>query len=510
MKNKFTALLAALALLLTACSDSDDHDTDIDMAPDITTESDHTEKTPAPKPEVTDIHAEVYVDNSDNYNYAVFGSINIDYEFTEEDRELQEILRELDPAWSVFAALYNGTPGSGIVNGGVGVLTDMYQYKELFYSELSEDLPFHTLDEMETELGKYFTKNIVEKYMSLVRASAGKISWEQDWVSTVSLTEHKYIDMNNTGGLTDFPIILELDGKLYRAAAGYLSYSTEIDYSLARVLSRADDEIGFVYMMPVPAYENSMIAVRGRLKYDDGVWKYCRLPLYNNEYMSFRDAYELWDVPVLYGSFDRNSLEKFDIDRLMEEAREAAYGPEPALDEGGYGEFRELYLKAYALVRCTIDPGSYMRLSDAKCSLEVPLDNGIGGIYYGYFLPTGYSFDSFYETLAETFDEELAQKLAGSYGIRSYDGALWCYPSGGGLYPVLSHLYDEYAVETPNADTLDIVRTSYYATDDMGWYYDPDIEFDPELKDQYDTATTHIVFVKTEKGWQCQRFDGVW
>ena len=505
MKNKFIALLIALALLLTACSNSDDHhDTQIDIAPDTTEAEPVPTEIQPPKPQITEI--ETVVDLIPEYQYAVSASVNMDYEFTEEDRELQEILRELDPAWSVFASLYSSGTCDAVKGSGIGIHTKLYQYEDLFYLELSEELPFHTLEEMETELGRYFTKNIVKLYMSLMKASAGRIAWVQDGVYTVTLTEHEYIEMNNMGSLTDFPAILELDGKLYRAGAGYHTFIPEIDYSLAKVLRRTDDEIDFVYMLPVPRFGTELIAVKGRLKYD-GRWKYCRLPLYNNEYLKYNEAYDLGEIPILYGNYDRDSLGEFDYGGIMADTRECDGGSGDFLDQG-YSDFKELYQRAYALVRCLDHPGGYLKAAegtDGKCSLQVPLEYNYGEmVCYQHYLFTGYSWDSFYSALTEVFTEEMAEVLAGS-SVYNYGGALWYYMTDG-LYSVPTHLHDEYSAEMIDGNTLDITRTSYFSTIHTGW----DTEFDPQLMEQYDTELTHIIFVNTEKGWRCERFDRAW
>lgn len=508
MKNKFAATLAALAIVLifSACNNSDDHhDTHIEIAPDTTETEPVPTETQPPKPEITITEGErvdlipVYA-----YQYAVSSSVNIDYEFTEEDRELQEILRELDPAWSVFASLYSSGACGAVEGIGIGIHTKLYQYEDLFYLELSRELPFHNLEEMETELGRYFTKNIVKLYMSLMKASVGRIAWERDGVYTVTLTEHEYIEMDNMGSITDFPVILELDGKLYRAGAGYHTFITEIDYSLARVLRRTDDEIDFVYMLPVPRLGSEMIAVKGRLKYDNG-WKYCRLPLYNNEYLKYNEAYDLWEIPILYGNYDRDSLGEFDYSGIMAETRECDGGSGDFLDEG-YGDFKELYQRAYALVRCLDHPGGYLKVPDGTfCSLEVPLEyNYSEMVCYQHYLFTGYSWDSFYSALTEVFTEDMAEVLAGS-SVYDYGGALWFYMTDG-LYSVPTHLHDEYSAEMIDGNTLDITRTSYYSTIHTGW----DTEFDPQLTELYNTELTHIIFVNTKKGWRCERFDRAW
>lgn len=298
MKNqklKLTALISAAAMLFTACAGNDPTEPPDESADPDTSASETKETTPD-----SDMNSTPDTDNDRVYKedsgfpYAVSDDVKITYEFTEEDDELHEILEELDPAWTVFVSFRSGGFDFYEVGNDIEVVFPQKQNAlcETFALLLEDKLPFSTIDEMETEIRKYFSEAVAKEYLGLLRPAKGEIVSEEDGVYEVILPdEYGYFDDN--GVLFGDPILLELDGKLYRTYGGVYPNIGGIDYYVTRILSRTDDEIIFAYLIPARYEEHTFVTGKAALKYEDG-WKYDWNLEYPDNEDEFLDFYEVW------------------------------------------------------------------------------------------------------------------------------------------------------------------------------------------------------------------------
>lgn len=513
MKSKIIALLLTVAVTLTACTESEI----LEIQTDTTTDA------PATKPEQTEQTAEETTDAvyatvpTSAYKYcAVPADTRITYEFTEEDEELHRILQGLEPAWKVFGNLI--TDGLNWIEGyGTGTWVHFSQgawENDWFYQSLSKELPFDSVDGLTAELDRCFTGRAVTDYLTMLNPVKGVTASRDGGVNEVLLTRYEYmnqLDFNEDGEFMNVPLIMELDGKLYRVAerSTVNSKFVDIDVSKTRVLSQSEDEIDFAYICQVP-YEENLIALKGTLRYADGSWKLTGtldLPLSLNISVDILDFYQVWcDKPAaeisVQDGYDQELLEHFDYSRALKQACAQGEGAGDFLD-GEYGGFRELYQKAYALKQYVFDSTVNIPIArdnpNALLTLHVPNEN-VGSESHMYAM-TGFSWDSFYEELLEVFTKELADELIANSGLYSYEGGLWYMEHGVWKDSDTFRVHTEYAFEMTDG-AFDVICTSYY---DFG----ADPEFDPDRAEEYETKVSRCTFIDTEDGWRVSRFDTI-
>ena len=514
MKSKIIALLLAMTVTLTACTESEileiqtDETTAETSAPD-TRQNENTAE------ETTDaVYATV---PTSAYKYhAVPADTKITYEFTEEDKELHRILQDLEPAWKVFGDLI--TDGLNCIEGyGTGTWVHFSQgawENDWFYQSLSKDLPFDSIDGLTAEIDRCFTGRAVADYLTMLNPVKGVTASKENGVNEVLLTRYEYmnqLDFNEDGEFLFVPLIMELDGKLYRVAerSTVNSKFIDIDVSKTRVLSRSENEIDFAYICQVP-YEENLIALKGTLRYADGSWKLTGtldLPLSYNITVDPLDFYQVWcDKPLaeisVQDGYDQELLEHFDYSNVLKQTSAQGDGAGDFLD-GEYDGFRELYQKAYALKTYVFDSTVNIPIArdnpNALLDLHVPSKNA--GAESHMYLMTGFSWDSFYEELLKVFTKELADQLIANSGLYSYEGGLWYMECGVWKDSETFRVHTEYAFEMTDG-AFDIICTSYY---DFG----ADPEFDPDRAEEYETKVSRYTFADTEDGWRCQRFDTV-
>ena len=507
MKNRFTVLLIAAALLLTACNDSE-HIPDINISPDPT-ETQQTTTTTAEEI--------VYAPMSEYSECAVPADTEITYEFTRDDWELHRILQGLDPAWELFGKLIYDSKayvdGEGIwVNFSQGVWDN-----DWFYQPLSKELPFNSIDGLKAELNKYFVDYEVPTYMYRLNPVQGMTVSQDKGVCQVYLTKHDYMDtyngFNEEGAFNEIPLILELDGKLYRIAdIGGEQHMSGIDIERTRVVSRDEYGIQFAYIFAVS--KDSMATAKMYLRRGgDGSWKYANYLFDYPIDLRMLDFEQVWlgkplDEMYVEGDYDTSELVDFDYSELLEITTGFYAGAGDFLGEE-YGEFRDLYQKAYALTTCFEGRSAFPYASGDYHGARIMLPlNNYQHDYLQYYL-TGFSADSFHETLREIFTPDTAEKLYSNFfgtdhSIYIYDGAVWSFFQDG-FGSDISRVHDEYSFELTE-DTFDIIRTSYHTTAELDWDY----IYDPELIDRYETQEHHCIFVNTEDGWRCQLLDIVW
>ena len=522
MKSKFTALLLTMALTLTACTVSEP----LEIQPDDTsadTSAPDTEQTEQTENAAEETTATVYatVPTSAYPLVSVPADTKITYEFTEEDRELHEILQDLEPAWKVFGNLI--TDGLNCIEGyGTGTWVHFSQgawENDWFYQSLSKDLPFNSIDGLTAEINRCFADYAVGNYLNMLNPVKGVTVSQEDGVCEVLLTRYEYMnefDFNEDGEFLNVPLIMELDGKLYRVAERSVVNSkfVDIDISMTRVLKRYENVILFAYICQVP-YEENLIALQGDLRYIDGSWKILGtldLPLSYNITVDALDFYQVWcgkplEEMYIEGDYDTTELADFEYGELLENTTSYYEGAGDFLGEE-YEEFRELYQSAYALTRCFEGRSAFPTAYGYEgARLMLPRKDYHNSYLQFYF--TGCSADSFHDALLEIFTEEETERwFSQFYGehheIYIYDGAVWSFfydGSGGDI----SKVHEKYDFELTE-DSFDIIRTSYHTNSETGW----DTDFHPELIDQYTTEEHHCIFVNTDKGWRCSQIDTIW
>ena len=217
---------------------------------------------------------------------------------------------------------------------------------------------------------------------------------------------------------------------------------------------------------------------------------------------------ETADEVILVGDYDKSTLEDFSCSEVLNRPS-MSFSDDLGdfLDGLGYGEFRELYERAYRLAAVMTFPDDFpvtfdyfggVKWEDAVQIQVTDEDYAMG--YRTYYL-TGYSWDSFYEEMLNVFTGEQADELIfGNRLFYNYDGALWYAPAATG--GDITRVYEEYTAEKTD-DTLDIIRTSYHV--ELG----ETPEFDPEKIDEYETKETHFTFINTENGWRASKFEDV-
>ena len=287
-------LTAFTVLSVSACSASE-KPLQEDNSPDTsqTEEAAETVKTDKTEESTNSAAEEISVVTPDMSEYGVVpADTRLSYEFTEEDEELHQILEELDNAWSVFVSIVND-PSEYTESEGM-ITVNFTQVDETFdmpYLPLSNELPFSDIDGMKAELHRCFTEDaaeIFECYMQLAKGERVSIAGGVDLLDMVSYESMPVVDGET---VYDYPLILEVDGKLYRKGDGYGTFLLGINYYTTRVLSRTEDQIDFAFIMPVP-YEEKICTAQGRLRYEDG-WKY-DWNLMEPDELGVLNFYEVW------------------------------------------------------------------------------------------------------------------------------------------------------------------------------------------------------------------------
>lgn len=193
-------------------------------------------------------------------------------EYTDEDRELQKILYDLEElAEPIFIRTINPLCG-----------TEINTYK---FPDIGPDVTYTYGNSGDSFFGKsatiagareaileYFSEQKTENFMSGFAVC-----------SVTEDTDGTYIVKFEDGTRRGLPRYLEIDGRLYGLDAIKIT-GISIDYETAKIVSKTDDTIEFTYLEepywalpPHPEYKNeplySQHANRGILKYERGGWK---------------------------------------------------------------------------------------------------------------------------------------------------------------------------------------------------------------------------------------------
>ena len=493
-------LLAALtALSVSACSVPDNTPQE---STENTSDTSQTEETSETDDTATSTTEEIPIVTPDMSEYGVVpADTKLNYEFTEEDEELHGILEELDNAWSVFISIINDPSGHTVSEGTITVnFTQVDEPYDMTYLPLSDELPFNDIDSMKAELRKCFTEDVARTFEHFMKLATGEVVSEADGVYTLDMVSYESLPVNDDGEVVYvYPLILEVNGKLYRKGDGYGAHLLGIDYSTTRVLSRTEDEIIFAFIIPY-AYEEKIYTLQGRLRYEDG-WKY-DWDLYNNlEELGVLDFYEVWgdsykDKVTVVGEHGRTA--DFDYSYALERIQAENVGD--FLDDG-YSHFKAMFQRAYTLAYILEGSPDWFRDTIGYRSSEdkpmIQVTDGHTGEYSKYYF-SGISWDSFYEKMLEVFVKEVADELIFGNGLYyNYDGALWLKEASAGGDMSLVHA--EY--EMTNLDYLFIIDVTTYHVQ-IG----EEPVFDPEKIDSYTTQGNRFGFILTDEGWRADMF----
>lgn len=162
---------------------------------------------------------------------------------------------------------------------------------------------------------------------------------------------------------------------------------------------------------------------------------------------------------------------------------------------------REQYKRAAAMITClsTTDVDrapAIVEKWDERAFISVTND----GEYAGRYEEWGYTYASFYNAFLSAFTKEATDEIFGKYNrFLNYNGALFCQDgaSGGNAWigsgPELHHEFELIS----KGDTVVVLRRS-------GWWDEKNrtIEYDPALRDKYETYSNDFEFVMTENGWR--------
>ncbi len=199
-------------------------------------------------------------------------------EFTEEDRELQEILKTLiyQAAGKVNMWFYSPCPLEmdtpvKITLDGKNALSEIDFYPiTVDYIESTETICVpNSVSEFESVLMEYFTKWATEKYMQLV--AKGNLVRLPDGQIAIKLDST--LDIN--------PIFIEAGGRMYRNT-GDMGGGLAISYETAKVISKTDKTIEFSYLRGYYGDDEHYfrngetyfdVAWNGLLKFERGGWK---------------------------------------------------------------------------------------------------------------------------------------------------------------------------------------------------------------------------------------------
>lgn len=190
-------------------------------------------------------------------------------EYTAEDEELQKILEELAPnytisGWFNTAGEYSDAYYFEFPELDSDYITFYYKLPTGTFANGKEKYP-QSYDELEALLLKYFTQETVDYYMERVcRGTKTEISNENFSYSKGSYSVT--IDRQITDTV---PRIIEIDGEMYYEVFEK-SGSGSPNYDTAKVISKTDNSIDFSYVQnEFGYYETSE-----KIKFERGGWKF--------------------------------------------------------------------------------------------------------------------------------------------------------------------------------------------------------------------------------------------
>lgn len=322
-KKSLTAVLLMFAMLLTACS-GNNAENEANTAPEIGTStqaeniSEYNNITEladtvndVTEPENTSIDTDKsepdlsspavtqdweWPDTTQLPYLSVSNDTPINYQMTDEDKEVRGYISELFDDAKMFVHLYYdryeyaldssgqhyATLGSSKIYDTVRIAlqSDEIDGREYLWLSLLSMLSFSTKEELEAGLKNCFSEEIAEEYWHVGRVETVS---EEDGCYTVRMVDYPWDDES----YIYLPDFIEWEGKLYGSVCnvgGWYAY----DIEWVRVLSRTDDEIVFAYVLDAPYELDRIYAGKGVLKYENG-WK---LDWFCNQGIESLDFYE--------------------------------------------------------------------------------------------------------------------------------------------------------------------------------------------------------------------------
>lgn len=160
--------------------------------------------------------------------------------------------------------------------------------------------------------------------------------------------------------------------------------------------------------------------------------------------------------------------------------------------------FKDLYRRALALVRLVstdnLTPADAV-LAQSKERAQLRFEGE-----YGFYLESGYTFDSFRETYYSVFTKETADIILSRYPVfYSYNDELWYAPASAGGN--IGEVFQEYELVNQTDTELEFKRISYSIA--IG---EPLTDYDPAKKDEYEKTEVEFRFIKTVDGWRAEKF----
>ncbi len=210
-------------------------------------------------------------------------------EYTAEDIELQEMLKELVPKAEEIDGMFNHlSPSGDRYTFRIGDPFRKVDYLEIDYYLIPKDqrtanglfaIP-QSRDEMEHLVSQYFSTQATEFYMGYVRPCI--MTANADRTYTVELDSEAGFDMEFTRGF------FEINGGMYFTPSPHEYHGMCIDCETARIIRQTDKIIVFTYQ-DYNYYDDVYYQRNGTLVNEDGAWKldyYCYngFPIMPDEY----------------------------------------------------------------------------------------------------------------------------------------------------------------------------------------------------------------------------------
>lgn len=201
----------------------------------------------------------VYENGGWKLNYFDYGDEfrKVTPEFSDDDKELHKILEKLMPGDELMNNFYGaGSKGYNFVIPAFGLAYEFAAIPEGSFADGREQYP-HTTEELQKLLMKYFTKEKVDKYMAGVYKAS--ISKKANGDYTVTLASE----------MRSRPIVIEADGRLYYAGAGYDKNGPALP-DTATIDSQDENTIEFKYHRGV---HGNNYEYYGTIKFERGDWR---------------------------------------------------------------------------------------------------------------------------------------------------------------------------------------------------------------------------------------------
>lgn len=202
-----------------------------------------------------------------------YNGIVIPTEFTDDDRELQNLLYLIDDTAEELNGHFFHSNRSATYSVNV-IFPQLkkpitFQFDKYYYMQ-SFSIGGRSLTDFRKRLCETFTVEAVGEYMKLIAVAEKAEDVQYDCDLAVNIVEGGIFDED--GYLTELPRIFELDEMLYETRSFDSSEQTFSGYwSTAKVVSKTDDEIIFTYIRDI---NGELVQETGRMLNEDDWWKF--------------------------------------------------------------------------------------------------------------------------------------------------------------------------------------------------------------------------------------------